>query len=88
MLYQSKNLSITVDENSCAELCFDVQDSPVNIFNQQTVADLAAALVASTSCLVLNGLLISSAKAPFFAGSHVMTFVSSSSQLLARTLHL
>jgi 3-hydroxyacyl-CoA dehydrogenase/enoyl-CoA hydratase/3-hydroxybutyryl-CoA epimerase/enoyl-CoA isomerase len=74
MLYQSKNLSITVDENSCAELCFDVQDSSVNIFNQQTVADLAAALVALKSSLGIKGLLISSAKAAFFAGADVMAF--------------
>ncbi len=74
MLYQGKNLSVTVDENNCAELCFDVQDSAVNIFNQQTVADLAAALAVLKSSVSVKGLLITSAKPAFIAGADVMAF--------------
>lgn len=74
MLYQGKNLSVTVDENHCAELCFDVQDSAVNIFNQQTVSDLNDALAALESSEGVKGLLITSAKAAFIAGADVMAF--------------
>lgn len=74
MLYQGKNLSVTVDENHCAELCFDVQDSAVNIFNQQTVSDLRDALAALVSSESVKGLLITSAKAAFIAGADVKSF--------------
>jgi 3-hydroxyacyl-CoA dehydrogenase/enoyl-CoA hydratase/3-hydroxybutyryl-CoA epimerase/enoyl-CoA isomerase len=74
MLYQGKNLSVTVDENHCAELCFDVQDSAVNIFNLQTVSDLSDALVALESSDNVKGLLITSAKSAFIAGADVMAF--------------
>ncbi len=74
MLYQGKNLSVTVDKNHCAELCFDVQDSAVNIFNLQTVSDLSDALVALESSDNVKGLLITSAKSAFIAGADVMAF--------------
>jgi 3-hydroxyacyl-CoA dehydrogenase/enoyl-CoA hydratase/3-hydroxybutyryl-CoA epimerase/enoyl-CoA isomerase len=74
MLYQGKNLLVTVDENSCAELCFDVQDSAVNIFNRQTVTDLTEALAVLKSTAGIRGLLITSAKSAFIAGADVMAF--------------
>jgi 3-hydroxyacyl-CoA dehydrogenase/enoyl-CoA hydratase/3-hydroxybutyryl-CoA epimerase/enoyl-CoA isomerase len=74
MLYQGKNLSVKIDENHCAELCFDVQDSAVNIFNQQTVSDLTEALSALSSNNSVKGLLITSAKPAFIAGADVMAF--------------
>ncbi len=73
MLYQGKNLSVTVDNNHYAELCFDVQDSAVNVFNQQTVSDLRDALTALEASDV-KGLLLTSAKSGFIAGADITEF--------------
>ncbi len=74
MLYQGKNISVTVDKNHCAELCFDVKDSVVNIFNQQTVTELSEALTALEAADNIKGLLISSAKPGFIAGADISEF--------------
>lgn len=77
MLYQGKNLSVTVGDNHYAELCFDVQDSAVNVFNQQTVADLRDALTALESSEGIKGLFITSAKPGFIAGADITEFAPS-----------
>ncbi len=74
MLYQGKNISVTVDKSHCAELCFDVKDSVVNIFNQQTVTELAEALTALEAAGDIKGLLITSAKPGFIAGADISEF--------------
>ncbi|MGH1441398.1 MAG: fatty acid oxidation complex subunit alpha FadB [Cellvibrionaceae bacterium] len=76
MLFQGKNLSLSVDENHCAELCFDVSDSVVNIFNSVTVQELASVLdvLESKQAGNIKGLLITSAKAGFIAGADISEF--------------
>lgn len=76
MLFQGKNLSLSVDENHCAELCFDVSDSVVNIFNSVTVQELASVLdvLESEQADTIKGLLITSAKAGFIAGADISEF--------------
>ncbi|MFT6389496.1 MAG: 3-hydroxyacyl-CoA dehydrogenase/enoyl-CoA hydratase/3-hydroxybutyryl-CoA epimerase [Cellvibrionaceae bacterium] len=81
MLYQGKNLSVTLHSNDCAEhffaeLCFDAADSSVNIFNSQTVKELSAALdsLESKQASDVKGLLITSAKEGFIAGADISEF--------------
>jgi 3-hydroxyacyl-CoA dehydrogenase/enoyl-CoA hydratase/3-hydroxybutyryl-CoA epimerase/enoyl-CoA isomerase len=74
MLYQGKNLSLKLLQDNCAELCFDVSDSAVNIFNQQTVAELSQALDILESSQDIKGLLLTSAKNGFFAGADISEF--------------
>ncbi|MGH1486511.1 MAG: fatty acid oxidation complex subunit alpha FadB [Cellvibrionaceae bacterium] len=74
MLYQGKNLSVSVLDNQCAELCFDVSNSSVNIFNRQTATELASALDALEATDNIKGLLITSGKAAFIAGADIGEF--------------
>ncbi|MEO0442905.1 MAG: enoyl-CoA hydratase-related protein [Pseudomonadota bacterium] len=74
MLYQGKNLSVSVDNKTCAELCFDVSDSAVNIFNNRTATELAQALDAIEADTNIQGLLITSAKPGFIAGADITEF--------------
>ena len=74
MLYQGKNLSVSMLDNHCAELCFDVSNSSVNVFNRQTTTELAEALDVLESSSELAGLLVISAKNSFFAGADIGEF--------------
>ncbi len=74
MLYEGKNLSVTLHDNNCAELCFDAADSTVNIFNSLTVRELTEALAVLEATKQIKGLLITSAKEGFIAGADISEF--------------
>lgn len=82
-MYSGDNLSLQAvhgvghgESNSdlIVELIFDVADSRVNIFNEKTVSELAAALEVLQRQSGVAGLLIRSAKPAFIAGADISEF--------------
>lgn len=80
MLYQGKNVSVTVLDNACAELCFDVSGSSVNILNRQTIIELTEALNTLENNNGVKGLVVTSAKSGFIAGADITEFAPAFSQ--------
>lgn len=73
-MYQGHNIVVQHIDDGIVELVFDVKGSAVNIFNAQTVADLAAALDAIETSGDIQGVLIRSAKNAFIAGADIKEF--------------
>ncbi|ODS25104.1 multifunctional fatty acid oxidation complex subunit alpha [Candidatus Endobugula sertula] len=73
-MYTGKNIFVQQRDNGVVELVFDVQDSTVNIFNDQTISDLSEALTAIESAPHIQGLLVRSAKDSFIAGADIKEF--------------
>lgn len=73
MIFEGKSLSVTLTDDSIAELVFDAQGS-VNKFDRQTVEelDLASAAIAASSDV--KGVLVRSAKSTFIVGADITEF--------------
>ncbi|MCC4264427.1 fatty acid oxidation complex subunit alpha FadB [Oceanimonas baumannii] len=74
MIYQGEALSITLMDNSIAELCFDAPGS-VNKLDSATLLSLETALTALERTENVKGLLITSAKDTFIVGADITEFL-------------
>ena len=74
-MYHGTALELTRHASGIGHLCFNLQNSPVNKFNRQTLAELGdvLALVRNSD---LRGLVCSSAKAGFIVGADISEFAS------------
>jgi len=72
-MYHGNALQLTRLASGIGHLCFDLQGSPVNKFNRQTLDELqeVLALVAASD---LRGLVCSSAKSSFIVGADIAEF--------------
>lgn len=73
-MYQGNSISLTRLEANIAHLCFDLQGSPVNKFDQATLAELEQALSTLTQDGGVQGLICSSAKNSFIVGADIAEF--------------
>ena len=73
-MYQGNTLSLQPLGNGLAELSFDAQGRPVNVFNRETVAELKSALDVLEASRDIVGLLITSAKGVFVVGADITEF--------------
>ena len=75
MSYTGKTLRVEVLPSGIAQLIFDLQDSSVNKFNQDTLTELRAA-VAELQSADVKGVIFSSAKSTFVVGADIMEFTA------------
>ena len=75
MIYSGKTLSVEVLPSGVANLVFDLEDSSVNKFNQQTLRELQEA-VAVLQSLKVVGVIFSSAKPAFIVGADITEFTA------------
>ena len=69
MIYSGKTLSVEVLPSGVANLVFDLEDSSVNKFNQQTLRELQEAVAVLQSLKVPNSLpCFLTLKNPFCSG--------------------
>ena len=73
-MYQGKTLSLAQIENGFVELNFNNQTGSVNKFNQQTLAELRAAVDILKTCADIRGLLLTSSKSVFIVGADITEF--------------
>ncbi len=74
MNYSGKALSVDVLPSNVARLTFDLQDSSVNKFNQQTLEELRVA-IELLSAADVTGLFICSGKPGFIVGADITEFL-------------
>jgi 3-hydroxyacyl-CoA dehydrogenase/enoyl-CoA hydratase/3-hydroxybutyryl-CoA epimerase/enoyl-CoA isomerase len=74
MIFEGKSLSVTLTDNSIAELVFDAQGS-VNKFDRQTVEELNQATAAIAASSDVKGVLVRSAKSTFIVGADITEFL-------------
>lgn len=75
MSYTGKALSVEVLPSGIAHLVFDLQDSSVNKFNQETLKELQEA-VAQLQTADVKGVIFSSAKSTFIVGADITEFTA------------
>lgn len=75
MSYTGKTLRVEMLPSGIAQLIFDLQDSSVNKFNQDTLTELRAAVTELQSAEV-KGVIFSSAKSTFVVGADIMEFTA------------
>ena len=75
MIYSGKALSVDVLPSGIANLVFDLEDSSVNKFDQETLGELQEAVAVLQKADVL-GLVVSSAKKTFIVGADITEFTS------------
>jgi len=75
MSYTGKALSVEVLASGIAHLVFDLQDSSVNKFNQETLRELQE-VVTDLQSGDAKGLIISSAKSTFVVGADITEFTA------------
>lgn len=73
-MYQGKTLSLAQIENGFVELNFNNQTGSVNKFNQQTLAELRAAVDILKTSADIRGLLLTSSKSVFIVGADITEF--------------
>ncbi|MFT6700674.1 MAG: 3-hydroxyacyl-CoA dehydrogenase/enoyl-CoA hydratase/3-hydroxybutyryl-CoA epimerase, partial [Pseudomonadales bacterium] len=74
MIFEGKSLSVTLTDDSIAELVFDAQGS-VNKFDKQTVEELDQATAAIAASNDVKGVLVRSAKSTFIVGADITEFM-------------
>ncbi|MGB4248522.1 MAG: fatty acid oxidation complex subunit alpha FadB [Pseudohongiellaceae bacterium] len=74
-MFQGKTLGLVRMESAIGHLCFDLQGSPVNKFNRQTLDELRE-VIAVIAASDLRGLVCSSAKGSFIVGADIGEFTS------------
>ncbi|WP_107852943.1 fatty acid oxidation complex subunit alpha FadB [Oceanimonas marisflavi] len=74
MLYQGDTLSVTLQDNHIAELCFDAPGS-VNKLDSRTLLSLEAALDTLAQRNDIRGLMLTSAKDAFIVGADITEFL-------------
>lgn len=75
-MYSGKTLCLKSIENGFAEINFDNQSGSVNVFNQETLADLHQAVSILGNATDIRGLLLSSSKSVFVVGADITEFSS------------
>ena len=73
MIFEGKSLSVSLTDDSIAELVFDAQGS-VNKFDRQTVQELDEATQAIAANGDVKGVLVRSAKSTFIVGADITEF--------------
>jgi 3-hydroxyacyl-CoA dehydrogenase/enoyl-CoA hydratase/3-hydroxybutyryl-CoA epimerase/enoyl-CoA isomerase len=73
MIFEGKSLSVSLTDDSIAELVFDAQGS-VNKFDRQTVEELDQATAAIAASSDVKGVLVRSAKSTFIVGADITEF--------------
>ena len=74
-MFQGNNLSVSMLDDGFAELNFDASKGSVNVFNEETQAELKEALSVLEQ-QDIKGLLISSGKSVFVAGADISEFAA------------
>ena len=91
-MFAGKSLSLSMIEDGICSLTFDLQDSSVNKFDRQTVAELSEAIDILSSQSNVTGLVILSNKPAFIVGADIgeflQTFKSSDDVFQAEVLVL
>lgn len=75
MIFKGKSLAVEMLASGTAVLQFDLQDSSVNKFNQQTLMELKDA-VATLATSKARGVIFASAKSGFIVGADIMEFTA------------
>jgi 3-hydroxyacyl-CoA dehydrogenase / enoyl-CoA hydratase / 3-hydroxybutyryl-CoA epimerase len=65
----TSSITSVIDNDGIAVLTWDMQDSPVNKLNQQSLADFHAALQAAVENEKVKGIVLASAKSEFIVGA-------------------
>jgi 3-hydroxyacyl-CoA dehydrogenase / enoyl-CoA hydratase / 3-hydroxybutyryl-CoA epimerase / enoyl-CoA isomerase len=86
MMFKGKALKIESLPSGAANLQFDLQDSSVNKFNQQTLLELKDA-IATLAQSKAPGVIFSSAKSGFIVGADIMEFTAIFKAPEAEILH-
>ena len=73
MLFSGNAFTLSV-ESGILNLCFDLADSKVNIFNAVAIKELGEALDIAEKQTSVKGLIISSGKSGFIAGADITEF--------------
>jgi 3-hydroxyacyl-CoA dehydrogenase/enoyl-CoA hydratase/3-hydroxybutyryl-CoA epimerase/enoyl-CoA isomerase len=73
-MYSGDNISAGINKAGIVELVFSLSDSPINIFNVKTVAELSTVIDILQQNSSIKGLLIRSDKAAFIAGADITEF--------------
>jgi 3-hydroxyacyl-CoA dehydrogenase / enoyl-CoA hydratase / 3-hydroxybutyryl-CoA epimerase / enoyl-CoA isomerase len=74
MVFQGKTISLTVDSNFIASLCFDAKEQSINKFNIETIEELRACVAKLATMSEVKGLLVYSAKETFIVGADITQF--------------
>lgn len=75
MIYQGKAITVTQLESGVARLCFDLPQSPVNVFNKLMLDELREA-ISAVAASEARGLLCCSAKQTFLVGADIKEFTT------------
>lgn len=75
MIYQGKAITVTQLESGIARLCFDLPQSPVNVFNKLMLEELREA-ISAVAASEARGLLCCSAKQTFLVGADIKEFTT------------
>ncbi|BBB27120.1 fatty acid oxidation complex subunit alpha FadB [Amphritea japonica] len=73
-MYIGSKLNVKALDNGLIELSFDVRDGSVNVFNNETVVELSAALEVIEKAEGIKGMLVTSAKSDFIVGADISEF--------------
>ena len=76
MIYAGKSIQVVGLDDHIAELSFNAQGAPVNVFSVDVVAELSAALDALEADFTRKGLIVTSAKQVFIAGADITEFLT------------
>lgn len=74
VLFQGQSLRLISLPDKLVEICFDLQESSVNKFNQSAVAELDQILTLIEADTSIAGVLVSSAKKAFIVGADITEF--------------
>lgn len=75
MIYEGKNLSVSLTNDDFAEIVLDRKDDSVNKFDQATLKDLGEAVNAVANEEHLRGCLLRSSKSSFVVGADITEFL-------------
>ena len=92
MLFKGQSLTVAEAQDGLYEMCFDLQDSSVNKFNQATIKELEEAVTALQRQDGVKGLMLTSGKKSFIVGADVgefgVLFQSSEADITAALLNI
>jgi len=68
MIFRGSKVSVRVQDDGIAELCFDSRNEKINKLDVSTLHELLQAVTAIENCRDITGMLLSSSKEDFMAG--------------------
>ncbi len=74
MVFEGQSLTVAEVKSGLYNMCFDLQGSSVNKFDQATVKELKNAITALQRHDGVKGLMLTSAKSSFFVGADISEF--------------